>query len=141
MRAFARASVVGGSFVVGIGVGDSGRSGRENKDRSVFFLRPPLLLLTSRVACPRWPMKSLLGYGRSTGRFTNWSKIESVYNKSGFARDLKLVDSSLYLLAHQKFQVSDEEIEMDLAQFRQLYANQMGTIEYVQFLFVPTVRY
>jgi len=33
------------------------------------------------------------------------------------------------LVKDRGFQVSDEEIEMDLAQFRQLYANQMGTID------------
>jgi hypothetical protein len=47
-------------------------------------------------------------------------------------RDSKLANNSLY----QGFQVSDEEIEMDLTQFRQLYANQMGFIECVRSLSV-----
>jgi len=33
------------------------------------------------------------------------------------------------LVKDRGFQVSDEEIEMDLAQFRQLYANQMGFVD------------
>ena len=45
------------------------------------------------------------------------------------------------LFVHQGFQVSDEEIEMDLAQFRQLYANQMGNIEYAPFSFILSGRY
>ena len=111
------------------------------RTKNFLSVRPLLLSPKSRVAGPRCPMKSLLGCGRSTGRFTNWSKIESVLSRFTFACDFKLGNSSLCFFAHQGFQVSDEEIEMDLAQFRQLYANQMGFIEYVRLLFVPTRRY
>lgn len=123
--------------MVGIGVGDSGRSDRENQELS--FFHPLLLSPKSRVAGPRWQMKSLLGCGRSTGRSMNWSRIESAH-KFGFARDSKLANSFCFF-AHQGFQVSDEEIEMDLAQFRQLYANQMGMIEYARLSFLPTEIY
>jgi hypothetical protein len=83
MRAFVSASVDGGSFVVGIGVG-GGRRGREKIDLSVSCSDPlPFRLLSpiGRVAGPRWLKKSLLGCGRSTGRSTKWSKIESAHVK------------------------------------------------------------
>lgn len=62
--------------MVGIGVGDSGRSGRENYDPPVFSSTHPH---NNPTAGPRWPRKSLQGCGKSTGRSTNWSKIESAH--------------------------------------------------------------
>lgn len=95
MIALVSASVVGGSFVVGIGVGDSGRSGREKWYLSVFSSTHSFLPTKCCVAGLRWPTKSLLGCGRSIGRFTNWSRIESAHNKFTFVCDFNLVNSSL----------------------------------------------
>jgi len=79
MKAFVSGRGGGGSFVAGIGVGGSGRVGRGKIVLSVSSpdpLSPRLLSPRSRVAGPRWLRKSLPGCGRSTGRSTNWSKIE-----------------------------------------------------------------
>ena len=51
MRGFVSASVDGGSFVVGIGVGGSGRQGREKTGLSVSSSDPLLFAYRSR----RWP--------------------------------------------------------------------------------------
>ena len=99
MTGFARVRVNGGSFVVGIGVGDDGRRGRE---KIVLPFLPPIPLPQlppdiGRVAGPRWLRKSLLGCGRSTGRSTNWSKTESVRETRSRIR-IKLGNGSFYLL-------------------------------------------
>lgn len=67
---------------------------------------------------------NLQNCGKSTGQFTNWSKIESGIH-SGRRHPLLL----FLLCLNQGFQVSDDEIHMDLASFRSLYANNGGSVE------------
>jgi hypothetical protein len=64
-------------------------------------------------------------FGRSTGPFTNSSRIGLGHLKS------RVVERGAYGMHLQGYRVSDEEINMDLARFRELYSNQSATVECV----------
>src|SRR5262247_3041896 len=72
------------------------------------------------LSCPKTNLQS---YGKSTGQYTSWSKIESA--------SLTYEPIAFSIPRPQGFQVSDEEIHMDLATFRSMYANHAGNVEYV----------
>jgi len=70
-----------------------------------------------------WKATSPRNYGKSTGQYTNSSKTESVC--SGFLSKLPLISRDI----NKGFAVSDDEIQMDLATFRNHYANSGGSVE------------
>lgn len=73
--------------------------------------------------CTPWPTRTnLLNSGRSTALSTSSSRTEWALI-TWVGKCLNNTSSS------QGFQVSDDEINMDLATFRSHYASQMGSVE------------
>lgn len=75
----------------------------------------------------KWRAKAtrLRNYGRSTRLSTNLSRTGLDSLKS------RAEDQSAYDARIQGYRVADEEINMDLARFRELYSNNMGVVECV----------
>jgi hypothetical protein len=83
-----------------------------SNSKPLLFTLPPCRTKTNPRDC-----------GQSIAQSTNWLKTESASSTS------PVIIWRIY--GHQGFEVSDEEINMDLAQFRATYANQTGSVECV----------